>query len=87
MDHKQHLASIREQIELGARSVERQRLAVKELERSGRPTLLAKKLLKELEADLRADYATHAFLMRREAAPHLVAARQRYPKIENGAEA
>lgn len=77
MTYEQQLAAIREQIESGERQIEQQRLIVKELERAGYPTLVSKALLEEIEADLRADYATHAFLMRREAAPHLVATERR----------
>jgi hypothetical protein len=84
MTHDQQLAAVRARIEEGERQIEKQRLAIKELERSGYSTLVPKLLLKEIEADLRADYATHSFLMRREAAPHLVAARIHHPAIEAG---
>lgn len=84
MTHEQQLAAIREQIERGERAIEKQRQVVKQLESSGYPTLLAKQLLKELECALRADYATHSFLMRREAAPHLVAAAQRVSRTSAG---
>lgn len=77
MTTEQHLSRIREHIEQGERAIETQRMVVKEQERNGFPTLLAKQLLKELEADLGADYATHAFLMRRETARHLIATRSR----------
>jgi hypothetical protein len=82
MTHEQQLAAVRVHIEQGERQIEKQRLTIKELERSGCSTVVPKLLLKELEADLRADYATHSFLMRREAAPHLTAARLRHAAIE-----
>jgi hypothetical protein len=73
MTREEDLALVRTQIELGERGVESQRQVIKDLERSGHSTLLAKELLRAFEISLQTHYATHAFLMRREAAPHLVA--------------